>query len=122
MSFRRAGILLFVLTFSAALHARDYGQYNTVLPEIKTWIESLRNQFGYPCCATADGYRPEAVDWDMAGNHYRVKIDKSWIVVPDTAVIKGPNRIGHAVVWLYNGWLDPDGHRIIQCFLPGPAS
>jgi hypothetical protein len=117
-----AGILLFLLTFSAASHARDYGQDNTVPPEVKTWIESLKNRFGYSCCATADGYRPEAVDWDMTDNHYRVKIDNTWIVVPDTAVIKGPNRIGYAIVWLNSGSLDSDGYRVVRCFLPGPAS
>jgi hypothetical protein len=115
----RTAVLLFVLVSSAVSQARDYGQYKNVRPEIKTWIENLRDAYGVSCCATADGYRPEAVDWDRTGNHYRVKVENSWIVVPDSAVIKTPNRIGYAIVWLYAAeeW---DGSRIVRCFLPGP--
>jgi hypothetical protein len=121
MSVRRAGILLSLFAFSAVSEARDYGQYKNAPPETKSWIESLRDANGVPCCATADGYRPEEVEWDMAGNSYRVKVDNTWIVMPDSAVIKGPNQIGYAIVWLY-GSLDYDGHRIVRCFLPGPTS
>ncbi len=46
---------------------------------------------------------------------------ESWIVVPDSAVIKGPNRIGYAIVWLY-GSLNFDGSRMVRCFLPGPTT
>jgi hypothetical protein len=121
LSIRRAGILLSLLALSAVSEAKDYGQYRNLSPEIKSWIEGLRDAYGVSCCATADGYRPEEVEWDMAGNNYRVKIDNTWIVVPDKAVIKGPNRIGYAIVWLY-GSLDFDGSRMVRCFLPGPTS
>jgi hypothetical protein len=121
MSVRRAGILLSLLAFSAVSEARDYGQYKNVPPEIRTWIQSLTDAYGVSCCATADGSRPQDVEWDMMGNRYRVKVENSWIVVPDGAVIKGPNRIGYAIVWLY-GSLDYDGERIVRCFLPGPTS
>ncbi len=118
----RTAVVLFILGFSAVSQARDYGQYENVRPEIKTWIENLRDASGLSCCATADGYRPDAVEWDRTGNHYRVKVENSWIVVPDSAVIKGPNRIGYAIVWLYSGAEEWDGSRIIRCFLPGPES
>jgi hypothetical protein len=121
MSVRRAGILLSLLAFSAVSEARDYGQYDNVAPETKSWIESLKNAHGLSCCATADGYQPDDVEWDMTGNHYRVKIENRWIVVPDSAVIKGTNRIGHAIVWL-DGYVDSDGSRSVRCFLPGPTS
>ncbi len=121
MSLRQTGIALSILAFSAVSQARDYGQYKNVPPETKLWIESLKDAYGVSCCATADGYRPEAVEWDIAGNHYRVKVENSWIVVPDSAVIKGPNRIGYAIVWLYGG-LEWDGSRIVRCFLPSPQS
>ncbi len=93
MFIHRVGIFLSLLVLSAVSQARDYGQYKYVPAEIKTWIESLRDAHGVQCCATADGYRE--VEWDMTGNSYRVKVENSWIVVPDRAVIKGPNRIGH---------------------------
>jgi hypothetical protein len=85
MWIRRVGILLSVLAFCAVSQARDYGQYNNIQPEIRSWIESLRDAYGVSCCATADGYRPDEVEWDMADNHYRVKVENSWIVVPDSA-------------------------------------
>ncbi len=115
------GILLSLLALCAVSQARDYGQYNNVAPEIKNWIENLRDAYGVSCCATADGFRPQDVEWDMEGDHYRVKVENSWIEVPDSAVIKGPNRIGYAIVWLY-GPEEWDGVRIVRCFLPGPTS
>lgn len=121
MSTWRAAVVFSIIAFSAVSQARDRGQYKNVQPEIKTWIEGLRDAYGVSCCATADGQLPEAVEWHMAGNHYRVKVENSWIVVPDSAVIKGANRIGYAIVWLY-GAEDWDGSRIVRCFLPGPAS
>jgi hypothetical protein len=61
-------------------------------------------------------------------NHYRVKVDGQWIDVPDTAVVKGPNYLGHAVVWMDKkpqGDADADSYinkfPHIHCFLPGPA-
>jgi hypothetical protein len=79
MSIHHAAVVFLIVVFSAVSQARDYGQYKNVQPEIKSWIESLRDASGVSCCATADGYQPEAVEWDMAGNHYRVKIDNNWI-------------------------------------------
>ncbi len=117
MSVRRAGILLSLLAFSAVSQAIDYGQYNNVQPE-KNWIESLRDAYGVSCCATADGYRPQDVEWDV-GNHYRVKVEnRSWCVT--APLLKA--QIGSATqLWLY-GSLDFDGSRMVRCFLPGPTS
>ncbi len=113
----RTAVVLFILGFSAVSQARDYGQYENVPPEIKNWIDSLKDAHGVLCCATADGYRPEEVEWDMT----RVKVENRWIVVPDTAVIKGPNRMGHAIVWL-GEYRELDGSPVVRCFLPGPTS
>jgi hypothetical protein len=57
----------------------------------------------------------------MTANSYRVKIENGWIVVPDSAVIKGPNRIGYAIVWLY-GPPEYNERVVVRCFLPGPTS
>jgi len=96
--------------------------------DIKGWIEGLTDQSGANCCSDADGTKPEEVDWDMGEKHYRVKVAGQWIDVPDVAVIKGPNYLGHAVVWLYEEPLQGDvgdesfvDFPYILCFLPGPA-
>jgi hypothetical protein len=98
--------------------ARDNGQYAQTSPEIKRWVEGLTDSRGAGCCATADGFRPEEVEWDMTENAYRVMIDGQWFTVPDGAVVKEPNRIGYAIVWY---WVD-SGKINIRCFLPGTGA
>jgi len=80
-------------------------------------------QAGVNCCSTADGARPKEVEWDIGINHYRVKVGGKWLVVPDIAVIRGPNRLGHAVVWLYHEYeVENYAGVYVRCFIPGPAS
>lgn len=108
----------------ATSQARYAGKQRQVSPNIKAWIEALTDQSGVGCCATADGLRPEAIDWDITANFYRVKVGKQWLVVPDAAVIKGPNRLGFAVAWLEYDWDINTGEMttFVRCFLPGAAS
>jgi hypothetical protein len=112
------------LACAAVSQARDLGQYSQVPHEIRTWVESLADGKGVPCCATADGAVPEEFTWDMGANHYRVKVYGQWVTVPDAAVIKGPNRLGHAVVWI--AYDDPVFETkpilSVRCFLPGPGA
>jgi hypothetical protein len=89
------------LSFAANSHTRDNGRYRQLSRDIKAWIERLTDQEGTSCCAIADGVRPMKFSWDIGKNRYRVKVDGQWLVVPDSAVIMGPNRLGHAVVWVY---------------------
>jgi hypothetical protein len=103
---------------SVASNARDNGQYAQVSSEIKTWIEGLTDEKGRGCCATADGFRPEEVEWDMNQNAYRVMIGGEWFNVPDGAVIKESNKIGYALVWYYTD----SGNVFIRCFLPGSGA
>jgi hypothetical protein len=113
-----------VIAFAIVSEARDSGQYAHVSKDIKAWIERLTDPNGIGCCATADGLRPQAIDWDMAANHYRVKVRGRWIGVPDSAVIKEPNRLGYAVAWLEYDWDIDTGEQTIhvRCFMPGAAS
>jgi hypothetical protein len=109
---------MFLLWMIAAAHGRDNGQYAQTDPAIKRWIESLTDSKGAGCCATSDGFRPEEVEWDVDTGSYRVRINGQWLVVPDGAVIKTPNRIGYAIVWYWT-----DGGKInIRCFLPGTGA
>jgi hypothetical protein len=116
--FARTLVIITLVLASASTYARDNGQYADVAPEIKTWIEGLTDHQGHGCCATADGFRPEEVEWDIAKGAYRVMISGHWINVPDGAVIKEPNRIGFALVWYYTD----DGAVVIRCFLPGSGA
>ena len=103
---------------SVGTQARDNGQYSQVSPDIKKWVEGLTDRQGRGCCATADGFRPDEVDWDIAENSYRVMIGGKWFTVPDGAVIKETNRIGYALVWCYIS----NGSVFIRCFLPGSGA
>jgi hypothetical protein len=123
---RRIAIAICIFIASAAKSdgRADNGRYANVAKGISTWIESLTDTSGVGCCATADGLRPQAIDWDMAGNHFRVKVAGWWIGVPDSAVIRGPNRLGYAVAWLERDWDIDTGEMTmrVRCFLPGAAS
>jgi hypothetical protein len=114
----RTLVALTVVLASVGTYARDNGQYTQVSPEIRTWVEGLTDKQGHGCCATADGFRPEEVEWDTSENSYRVRIDGHWFTVPDEAVVKEPNRIGYAIVWYYVY----AGTLTIRCFLPGSGA
>jgi hypothetical protein len=118
MMLARTLVVITLVLASFATQARDNGQYAQVSPDIKRWVESLTDDKGRGCCATADGFRPEEVEWDMTANAYRVMIAGQWFTVPDGAVIKQANRIGYALVWYY---ID-NGAVSIRCFLPGSGA
>ena len=116
------GMLLgFVIGFAIGLGSKafalDRGQYQNADPELKRWIEDLKDKKGVSCCNTADGFD---VQWDTKDGKYRVYIYNNWYVVPDEAVLEVPNKIGVARVWYTNVW--EFGGKItpkIRCFLPG---
>jgi hypothetical protein len=80
---------------------------------LQPWFESLQNS------ARADGHPLDDGEWDIKGDSYRVFIQGRWVVVPDDAVLSGPNKFGKAIVWFrnYPSRVTPDTH--IQCFIPG---
>ena len=86
---------------------------------LQPWFESLQNKVGLYCCARADGHALDDGEWDIKDNKYRVFVQGEWIVVPDDALILGPNKFGKAIVWFrnYPSRVTPDTH--IQCFIPG---
>lgn len=113
---RTALIAFSVILITAPSQAGDHGQYRHISHDITTWIENLTDAKGVPCCSGADGMVPSA--WVIGPRHYRVKIQGAWLDVPDRAVIKAPNRLGHPVVWIGD-----DGEAVtVRCFLPGPLS
>jgi hypothetical protein len=108
--------LILVTTCEAA----DHGQFGPQSPETKAWANSLQNKLKEGCCSTADGWKPEEVEYDIKGNKYRVKIDGEWYLVPPMAIIDGPNRFGFPVVWYHKTWdngITPS--ILIRCFIPG---
>jgi hypothetical protein len=100
---------------AASTFARDIDQTDHNSPEVKAWVLSLKNGPGVACCATADGWRPQEVEWDVSRKGYRVMIEGHWVDVPDETVIHGPNKLGHAEVWYYH----VNGLPAVRCFLPG---
>jgi hypothetical protein len=89
---------------------------------LQPWFQSLQNKTGNYCCAEADGYPLDEGEWDMKNNNYRVFLHGEWIVVPDEAVILGPNKFGKAIVWTWPydvlKW-GGGGSNPIRCFIPG---
>ena len=103
------------LLVSAAATARDLDKQDHNPPETTKWVTSLANASGVACCATADGWRPQEVEWNTTTKGYKVLIENHWIDVPPETVIHGPNKLGHAEVWYYH----VDGLPAVRCFLPG---
>ena len=85
---------------------------------LKDWFERLESEKGL-CCSFADGEVIEDFDWDISNGRYRVHLEGKWIVVPDEAIVRQPNRFGPAMVWPYPGL---DGETMILCFMPGTLS
>ena len=112
-------ILFFILSFVRFGHARDGDNHGNV-GDLKPWFDQLASQKGL-CCSFADGITVKGVDWDTGGpnNGYRVRLDGQWVNVPESALIKEPNRFGDAVVWPYR---DADGTTQIRCFMPGAGT
>jgi hypothetical protein len=103
--------------------ARDNGQYAQVDPSIRQWFNSLASQAGHNCCSFADGRSITDADWDIAGDHYRVRVDGVWLDVPEESVVTAPNRIGTAVVWpAVTRDRDGNAHVYIRCFMPGTGT
>jgi hypothetical protein len=107
--------LLTMLATSGSSAAHDLDKHDTNSPEVAKWVVGLHNGNGVGCCATADGWKPQQVEWDMTRKGYRVMIEGHWTDVPADAVISGPNKLGHAEVWYYH----IDGLPAVRCFLPG---
>jgi len=109
------GLCLNALVPSQLL-AHDDGRYAG--SPLKQWFDQLASGKGL-CCSFADGASVQDVDWDTQDGRYRVRLNGEWIVVPDVAVVKEPNRFGPAVVWPYK---DATGTTQIRCFIPGSGA
>jgi hypothetical protein len=96
--------------------ARDDGRYAN--EPLREWFDQLASERGL-CCSFADGRAIADVDWDTQDGRYRVRLNGEWLVVPDAAVVKEPNKYGRAVVWPY---MDANGATQIRCFLPGAGA
>jgi hypothetical protein len=117
---RLVSIAVLFLTPSHPAAAADHGQLGPTSSEMRAWANSLQNKLSEGCCSTADGWKPEAVEYDMRGNKYRVKIEGQWYDVPPSAMIDLPNKFGFPVVWYYKTWDNGIRPSIsIRCFIPG---
>ena len=117
---RFVSIAVSLLATSHLAEAADHGQFGPTSPEMKAWVNSLENKLREACCSTADGWKPEEVEYDMRDNKYRVKIEGQWYDVPPNAMIDLPNKFGFPVVWYYK--ILDNGIRpsiSIRCFIPG---
>lgn len=113
-------LALACVLFAAPARAHDDGRYANSDPETKAWVKGLKDKNGAGCCDTADGF-PADVEWDTEKNSYRVRIEGVWYVVPESAVLTQPNRLGHAMVWYWMKTDVPGGNPVpqIRCFIAG---
>ena len=100
--------------------------------DLSKWFEKLHDREGDPCCDGSEAMHLSEVDWEINGNHYRVRVpttpggferamagaanvETEWVYVPDGAVINEPNRANVTLVWPLYG---PMGVSV-RCFMPG---
>jgi hypothetical protein len=104
--------------FAVPVMARDDGRYAN--SPLKDWVRGLKDKMGVGCCDTSDGF-PAEVEWDTQASRYRVRIEGVWYVVPESAVLTEPNKLGYPMVWYWMKTDVPGGKPIpqIRCFLPG---
>jgi hypothetical protein len=113
MKFVRIAIALSLAAFFASrATARDDGRYAG--SPLKGWFDTLKSSKGL-CCSDADGFAVSDPDWESKDGHYRVRLDGTWVDVPEDAVITGPNLAGRTMVWPIRGSLG----TVIRCFIPG---
>jgi hypothetical protein len=118
---------LFLFALIVALIASPVIAHDYEHPELKSWFMGLHNSQGTPCCDGDDAVHVEDTDWQTvceAGTgkcHYQVRLEGRWWNVPETAVVIGPNKSGHALVWpVRYGQMDsPIAEYAVRCFMPG---
>lgn len=113
--FRR---LIAVTAFVAALWVSHAYPHDLTRPELDDWFANLRNQDQGYCCA---GVEAEEVEWravtDGTDAFYEIRSGGYWRVVPNSAVVRGPNLAGHALVWFYTN--TQTEYTEVRCFMPG---
>jgi hypothetical protein len=111
---------LFLLSSARAGDPTGYWARKALAGEApgKEWWDALASTKGL-CCSFADGQQVNDVDWRSGGEGYQVFMRGKWIDVPDSALVREPNKFGPAVVWPY---MDGAGEMQIRCFLPGAGT
>jgi hypothetical protein len=109
-------IFIVVLILASIAHARDPDGRYAGSP-LKSWFDSLTSGKG-PCCSDADGNVVLDADWKSADGHYSVRLQGVWVEVPDSAVLKIPNRDGRTIVWP----MFTDGATTVRCFIVGSGT
>ena len=87
-------------------------EWGDLTPKQRSWFKEQRNANGFICCDVADGH---PVDWDVREGKYVAFWDGAWHEIPDEVIIKTPNPVGRAVLWL-------DPYRHARCFIPGSGA
>ena len=107
-----------LLVFCSPVLAHDYEN-----PKLAPWFQSLTSRGAHgasreSCCDGKDATHVADVDWRSKDGHYQVFMEGSWVDVPDSAIVDGPNLSGSTLVWTthLNGLLH------VRCFMPGSGT
>ncbi len=105
--------------------ARDSARCAALDPELRRWFrEQTSPATGIPCCSEADGeFAEEEIRYDTSGvGHYwtRWSAHPQWMQVPDSAIIRDPNKLGRPVVWWGRDSLSDT--YFIRCYAVGSGA
>jgi hypothetical protein len=124
-----------IIVYSCSVRAHDHNR-----PDLDQWYRGLGSGRS-PCCTGAEeGVKLVDADWRMEhldeckvtdgqvyggnalGTQYCVRMYDVWWLVPDSAVVKGVNLEGVAIVWPLISYGVNDAKLVdIRCFLPAPT-
>ena len=102
-----------IALFIASVQAHDHNH-----PEFDNWYQSLKSSGGGVCCDGSDAFSVVDPDWEISGDHYRVRLNGEWLDVPPDRIVNTRNIVGIAKVWPYT----LNGETTIRCFLPGSGA
>jgi hypothetical protein len=94
-------------------------------PDLTPWVSGLHNAQGTSCCENDEAHALDEPDWRVsAEGHYQVFLEGAWWIVPDSAVVQGPNKYGRVLVWYYLSYSGQDNVHtvVIRCFLPAAGA
>jgi hypothetical protein len=110
------GLVFSALRSTAQAHLEDR-------PDLNKWAKGL-HVGGIPCCDGSDTIPITDPDWRVSSEgHYEIRLEQKWFYVPDSTVIKEPNKYGQTLVW---GWWNHDVNGVrtfyVRCFLPAAGT
>jgi hypothetical protein len=131
-------IAIVVIFFFMSIHSAQAHDHNRT--DLDQWYRGLGSGRSPCCTGKEEGTKLLDADWRMdhlddckvtdgqvyggnaLGTQYCVRMYDVWWLVPDSAIVKGVNLEGVAIVWPLIGYGINNTKQVnIRCFMPAPT-